>query len=112
MLIHPSDPAFPNDANRDIYEMENDGTYYRVTVDLSSGDYFSFAEGSVDASPAVLINEIVATPRQDWSVGSFYNPAPGGTNGSDDEWIELYIAEDGLDLTGWTIEFDDEGGHR
>jgi len=109
MLIHPSDPAFPNDANRDIYEMENDGTYYRVTVDLSSGDYFSFAEGSVDASPAVLINEIVATPRQDWSVGSFYNPAPGGTNGSDDEWIELYIAEDGLDLTGWTIEFDDGG---
>ena len=107
MLVHPSDPTFPYDGNRAIYEMENDGTYYRVTVDLASGDYFSFAEGAVDASPAVLINEIVATPRQDWSVGSFYNPAPGGTNGMDDEWIELYIAEDGLDLTGWTIEFDD-----
>lgn len=55
----------------------------------------------------VLINEVVATPRQDWSSGGFYNTAPGGTEGTNDEWVELYISQDGLDLTGWVIETDD-----
>ena len=52
----------------------------------------------------VLINEVITDPEQDWSSGGFNDPAPGGTPGSDDEWIELYISSNGLDLTGWTIE--------
>ena len=81
----------------------------KLTVDLNDGDFFSFVNASASAitSKPVLINEVVATPRQDWSSGNFYDPAPGGTEGADDEWVELYIASDGLDLTSWTIELND-----
>ncbi len=55
----------------------------------------------------VLINEVITDPEQDWSSGGFADSAPGGAAGTDDEWIELYISSNGLDLTGWTIEVDD-----
>ncbi|WP_420315920.1 right-handed parallel beta-helix repeat-containing protein [Ekhidna sp.] len=55
----------------------------------------------------VVINEVITDPQQDWSSGSFLNTAPGGTPGTDDEWIELYITTSSLDLTGWQITVDD-----
>ncbi|WP_425392168.1 T9SS type A sorting domain-containing protein [Ekhidna sp.] len=55
----------------------------------------------------VVINEVVTDPQQDWSDGNFSDSAPGGSAGSDDEWIELYITANGLNLTNWTITVDD-----
>jgi len=57
-------------------------------------------------SQSIVINEIVTDPQQDWSSTSFASP-PGGSGGSNDEWIELYIKTAGIDLTGWTIELND-----
>lgn len=55
----------------------------------------------------VLINEVVTDPVQDWSSGGFIVSEPGGTSGSDDEWIELYIGSSGLNLTKWIISVED-----
>ncbi len=49
---------------------------------------------------AVLINEVVTFPQQDWS-------GNGPINQGTDEWVELYMVTAGLDLTGWTIELID-----
>lgn len=59
-------------------------------------------------SQSVVINEIVTDPQQDWSTNGFNGVAGSSsiTQGTD-EWIELYIKTDGLDLTGWTIELND-----
>ncbi|HMQ51222.1 MAG TPA: lamin tail domain-containing protein [Anaerolineae bacterium] len=52
----------------------------------------------------VVINEVVTDPQQDWSSNNF-NGVPGaGTISSIDEFIELLIKTDGLDLTGWTLD--------
>ncbi len=51
----------------------------------------------------VLINEIVTSPQQDWDASGFTATEPGGTAGSSDEWIELYIGSSGLNLIKWTI---------
>ncbi|MCB0173100.1 MAG: lamin tail domain-containing protein, partial [Anaerolineae bacterium] len=62
----------------------------------------------VPASPgAVVINEIVTDPQQDWSSDNFSGVAGEGSITDLDEFIELYIKEDGLDLSGWTIELID-----
>ncbi len=59
------------------------------------------------APGSVLINEVVTDPQQDWSGGGF-GPVPGAGPVSDtDEWIELLILADGLDLTAWTLELRD-----
>ncbi len=55
----------------------------------------------------VLINEVVTNPQQDWSNGGFTNAAPGGTAGTNDEWIELYVGTTGLNLTKWIISVED-----
>jgi hypothetical protein len=107
LIIHSSDPTLPNNGSRSVYEMENDGTNFRVKVNLNSGDYFTFAQGKIAADPDVIINEIVSTPRQDWSGGGFYNIAHGGTEDNSDGWVELYINKAGLDLTNYTFEFED-----
>ncbi len=60
-----------------------------------------------DLYSQVVVNEVITDPQQNWSSGGFTDPTPGGTAGSDDEWIELYISVGGLDLTGWTITVDD-----
>lgn len=57
-------------------------------------------------SQSIVINEIVTDPQQDWSSTSFASPS-GGSGGSNDEWIELYIKTAGINLTGWTIELND-----
>lgn len=54
---------------------------------------------------AVLINEMVTDPQQDWSGSDFNHPPGNGTVSQGvDEWVELYIVVEGLDLSGWQIE--------
>lgn len=55
----------------------------------------------------VIINEVVTSPQQDWSASGFTDPEPGGTAGSNDEWIELYIGSSGLNLIKWIISVQD-----
>lgn len=111
IVIDPSDNTFANNANRRVVEMTDSGSDYEVTVDLNDGDFFSFVNASASAitTKPVLINEIITEAQQDWGSGNFYNASPGGTAGTDgtDEWIELYIATGGLDLSSWTIELND-----
>lgn len=61
----------------------------------------------------VLINEVVTDPQNDWSTTGFNGVITGGgsisTKGAD-EWIELYITKDNLNLTDWTIEIEDASG--
>ncbi len=111
LIVHPSDDAFPNDGSRQVYEMvyssiTND---YRVTVDLTNGDYFTFAEGPVGGIPAVLISEVITDPQQQWQESGFADPSPGGAGpyDSDDDWVELYVTENNLNLTNWSIEIID-----
>ncbi|MEO9871363.1 T9SS type A sorting domain-containing protein [Ekhidna sp.] len=71
-----------------------------LIVLLSSNSIFS----------QVLINEVVTDPQQDWSANGFDGTIGGVTvTQGTDEWIELYITANGLDLTGWTIEVTDGG---
>lgn len=82
------------------------GNSVEFTIDASvitSGNYYTVGR----ATASVLLNELIITPRQDWSAGNFYNPSPGGSEGSNDEWVELYVLQSGIDLTGWTIELND-----
>lgn len=59
-------------------------------------------------SGTVLINEVVTDPQQDWEGGSFSGtPGAGTANDGTDEWIELYIGTDGLNLTRWNISVND-----
>lgn len=62
-----------------------------------------------DNSPTgiVLINEAIVDPQQDWSTNGFDGSDGGGTIDSDDDWVELYIEDAGLNLTKWTIELND-----
>lgn len=66
-----------------------------------------FSVLSTTAFSQVLINEVVTDPQQDWSTNAFDGTIGAGTINSDDDWIELYITTNGLDLTGWTIELND-----
>ncbi len=86
---------------------EANGNSIEFTIDASlitDGNYYTVGR----ASTAALINEVVTDPQQDWSSGDFYNSSPGGSpSAATDEWVELYILTDGVDLTGWTIELND-----
>ena len=55
----------------------------------------------------ILINEIVTDPQQDWSTHNFTGKIGTSTISNVDEWVELYIATAGLNLTDWTIELND-----
>jgi hypothetical protein len=55
----------------------------------------------------VVINEVVTDPQQDWSTTGFNGVAGAGPITDADEFVELAIKMDGLDLTGWTIELRD-----
>ncbi|MEQ9006707.1 MAG: hypothetical protein RLP12_02410, partial [Ekhidna sp.] len=55
----------------------------------------------------VLINEVVTNPQVDWSTNTFNGSDGLGTIDANDEWIELYITSNGLDLTNWTVEMND-----
>jgi len=59
-------------------------------------------------SGTVVINEVVTNPQQDWSANNFDGTIGGNSTPSDtDDWIELYIGEDNLNLTNWSIEVTD-----
>ncbi len=55
----------------------------------------------------ILINEIVTDPQQDWSTHHFTGKIGTNTISYVDEWVELYIATAGLNLTDWIIELND-----
>lgn len=70
--------------------------------------FIIFSSLIVVAQTPVVINEIVTDPQQDWSSNNFNGvPGTGTVSNGVDEWVELYIAEDNLNLTGWTIELRD-----
>ena len=57
---------------------------------------------------SIVINEIVTDPQSDWSSNNFNGtPSSGTISQGVDEYVELYIKTNGLDLTGWTIELND-----
>jgi len=65
---------------------------------------------TVYPSGAVVINEVVTDPQQDWNDsaggnGVPFDAVPGdGVVSSTDEWIELLnVTECSLDLTGWSL---------
>ena len=66
-------------------------------------------EQALSSNPGdVVINEIVTDPQQDWSTHHFMGTIGTSTVSQGvDEWLELYIATSGLNLTDWTIELND-----
>ncbi|OFX29031.1 MAG: hypothetical protein A2W92_05345, partial [Bacteroidetes bacterium GWA2_42_15] len=90
------------------------GTAYYLEIDNAAlkddaGNPFAGISGSTTlnfTTVNVVVNEIVTDPQQDWSSTSFAS-VPGGSAGTNDEWIELFIQSDGIDLSGWTITVDD-----
>lgn len=58
----------------------------------------------IPAPGDVVINEIVTDPQQDWSSDDFSGLPGSGPVTDTDEYIELYIKADELDLTGWQLE--------
>jgi len=58
---------------------------------------------------AIVINEIVTDPQQDWSTSAFDGAPGGGPVTTSDEYVELYIKLAGLDLSAWTIDLADDG---
>lgn len=64
---------------------------------------------SLSSFSQVVINEIVTDPQQDWDTNGFNGTPGAGMVTFTDEWIELYITADAVDLTGWTIEITDGG---
>lgn len=111
LIVHPSDETFPNDNDRQVYEIVYSTTTddYRVTVDLTNGDYFTFSEGPVGGIPAVLISEVITDPQQQWQESGFHDSNPGGIApfASSDDWIELFITQNNIDLSGYTIDLID-----
>jgi hypothetical protein len=67
------------------------------------------ANGSSFACTGVVINELVAAPRQDWSGGeTSFDATPGdGAPDDGDQWVELYNCGDELDLAGWVVQIAD-----
>lgn len=109
LVAHTSNASFPADGNRRVVEMTDDGAHYSASIDLSNGEYFTFANANYATltSQFVVINEVITDPQQDWGASNFFNPSPGGTGDADDEWIELFISTDDLNLSSWTIEMND-----
>jgi hypothetical protein len=57
---------------------------------------------------ALVINEVVTDPQQDWSSSAFDGVPGVGPVTISDEYVELYIKVAGLDLSGWMIELTDD----
>ncbi|RME56318.1 MAG: lamin tail domain-containing protein, partial [Deltaproteobacteria bacterium] len=57
----------------------------------------------------VVINEVVTDPQTNWSETNFDGtPSPGAAIQGEDEFIEFFIKKSGLDLTGWTVEVNND----
>jgi hypothetical protein len=84
-----------------------------TNVDSADFELASATIGAVNAGAGacdgVVINELVASPRRDWSGGAEpFDAAPGGDSPDDgDQWIELYNCGDAVDLSGWALRVDD-----
>ncbi|MFK5970178.1 MAG: ExeM/NucH family extracellular endonuclease [Candidatus Marithrix sp.] len=110
-----SDIGVTENANTPVgYSLQLTGTgtnYEDFTWNTATANTF----GSLNTGQAlpsisgdILINEIVTDPQQDWSTHNFTGKIGTGnvTNGVD-EWLELYIATSGSNLTNWIIELND-----
>ncbi|WP_422362249.1 Ig-like domain-containing protein [Reichenbachiella sp.] len=89
------------------------GENYEVTIasgalqDDGGNDYAGMAAGVLNFTPVdIVINEVVTAPQTDWSTAGFMLPG-SGSGGSNDEYVELYINSDNVDLTNWTIDLID-----
>lgn len=89
-----------------------------VDTDNDPADFVrqSATIGAVNLSPyssspgAVVINEIVTSPQQDWSDSAggnsiAFDATPGTAQpGTDDKWIEFFNQSEGvIDLSGWYL---------
>ncbi len=110
-LTLPATIAGSSDATFQITFVPSATGTRSATVTVNSDDCdeaaYDFAIQGSTTTKSILINEVVTEPQQDWSSADFYNANPGGSGGSNDEWIELYIATDDLDLNDYTIELRD-----
>ncbi|GKT33618.1 cadherin domain-containing protein, partial [Aduncisulcus paluster] len=86
------------------YYIEIDAT----ALDDDAGNSFAGISGSSTlnfTAVDVLINEVVTDPQQDWSTHDFIGIiGDGAISTGTDEWIELLINSNGIDLSGWTLE--------
>jgi len=86
------------------YYIEIDAT----TLNDAAGNSFAGISGNSTlnfTTVDVVINEVVTDPQQDWSTNGFDGTINAGAiSDGTDEWIELLINSDGIDLTGWTLE--------
>lgn len=77
-------------------------------TDISADDFYK-TKATLGASNSpdgeLVINEIVTSPQTDWSTNNFDGTDGGGiVSDGVDEFIELYIKTDKMNLLGYTIE--------
>jgi hypothetical protein len=101
----------PNGIDSDVYENLGEGDADKENFSKHSGTPGIGNQcGNNPVYGSIIINEVVTEPVQDWSDtaggrGVPFDDKPGnGMAGIDDEYVELYINQEGLDLTfGYTI---------
>lgn len=78
------------------------------TASASASPTASQTSAPIGAGVApVVINEVVTDPQTDWSSNDFDGIPGSGSVTELDEFVELRIQADGLDLTGWLIALND-----
>jgi len=74
---------------------------------LNTGQTILSGQALLSNPGDILINEIITEPQQDWDTHNFTGKIGTDNVSNVDEWVELYIATTGLNLTDWTIELND-----
>lgn len=70
---------------------------------------FNTGQSVSSEAGSVVINKVTTDPQQDWSTTKFDGVVSNGTvSQGTDEWLELMVNKDGLNLTGWRIELNDK----
>ncbi|NIR52986.1 T9SS type A sorting domain-containing protein [candidate division KSB1 bacterium] len=97
----------------DVYAEFMNGKVMALTG-LSPGQIITIDGSTSQLAPAIVINEIVTDPQQDWNDSEAGNDTPfdnvpgSGTGTDTDEWLELYNADsEAVNLEqgdGWTLE--------
>ncbi len=89
------------------------GETYYLEIDLTAldddeGNSYTGISGNSTlnfTAVDVVINEVVTNPQQDWSTNGFNGiVGAGAISDGADEWIELLINSNGINLSGWTLE--------